>query len=292
MHLPFLYQKQILLSNFSTFGIGGPARYFAQAYTCEQMQEMLSFAQRSSLRVFILGKGSNLLFDDRGFDGLVILNKINYLNQTSPGIFHVGSGYSFARLGRTTAHQGWTGLEFAYGIPATVGGAIYMNAGANNMETADVLCEVGYVSEKGELVRLKKDTLNFSYRTSSFQKWHGAIVEGVFCLTPSLVAKKVQKEILESRLKTQPYKEKSAGCAFRNPPGISAGKLIDNCGMKGQEVGKARISHLHANFIVNVGGAKAQDVLELMQKIKEGVYKKQGIILEEEIRFISYDNSI
>jgi len=289
MNLPFPHLTKTLLSNFSTFGIGGPARYFAEARTCAQMQEMLSFAHHASLRVFILGKGSNSLFDDRGFDGLVILNRIDYLDQSQKGIFHAGSGYSFARFGGVTSRQGWSGLEFASGIPATVGGAIYMNAGANGQETADTLYEVAYVTEKGEFMRLRKSELCFGYRTSSFQKWHGAVVEGVFHLVASTTAKRVQREILGVRLKTQPYGEKSAGCAFRNPAGIAAGQLIDHFGLKEEKIGGACISSLHANFIVNKGGATAQDVLELMKKIKDLVYQKKGIILEEEIRFIPYD---
>jgi len=290
MDLPFPHQKQVKLCDYSTFGIGGPARYLTEARSSVQMQEMLAFAHQMSLRVFILGKGSNTLFDDKGYDGLVILNRIDYLEQNSQGLFRVGSGYSFARLGGLTARQGWSGLEFASGIPATVGGAIYMNAGANGNETASALVEVGYVTELGVHVRFKKDVLSFGYRSSPFQNLRGAIVEGVFQLSSSAESKKTQKEILNYRLKTQPYGEKSAGCAFRNPQGSSAGQLIDSCGLKGIAVGGACVSGMHANFIVNQGGAKAQDVLELMQKIKDQVHEKKGIVLEEEIRYIAYDS--
>ncbi len=288
MNLPFPYQKAIPLSEYSTFGIGGPARYFATVSDMESMQQMLAFTHRHAIPTFILGKGSNSLFDDRGFDGLVILNRIDYLNHQE-GKFCAGSGYSFPRLGSAAAKQGWRGLEFASGIPATVGGAIYMNAGANGHDTSQFLTEVSYLNEQGELLRFKKEELFFSYRESPFQKWKGAIVEGVFQLERSSEAKKTQKELLEYRLKTQPYGEKSAGCAFRNPEGIAAGKLIDLCGLKGCEIGGAAVSALHANFIVNRGGARAQDVLELMRVIKERVYREQNIRLEEEIRYIPYE---
>ncbi len=288
--LPFPHQEQKLLKDFSTFGIGGPARFFAQAHTPEQMQEMLSYAHNTNLRTFILGKGSNSLFDDRGFNGLVILNRIDFLHpESKEGTFRVGSGYSFARLGGFTARKGWSGLEFASGIPATVGGAIYMNAGANGKETADFLTEVGYVTDQGELIRLRKEKLHFAYRTSSFQKWQGAIVDGVFQLRASKMAQKEQREILDYRLKTQPYGEKSAGCAFRNPTGFSAGQMIENLGLKGESIGGASISNRHANFIVNQGGAKAQDVLDLIQKVKDQVYRETGIVLEEEIRLVRYE---
>lgn len=289
MHLPFPHLQSKPLSDFSTFGIGGPASYFAEAHTREQMQEMLTYAHQHKLPTFILGKGSNCLFDDRGFNGLVILNRIDYLNHTEEGVFTLGAGYSFARLGGITARLGWSGLEFASGIPATVGGAVYMNAGANGKETFDTLFEVGYVTEEGALVWFKKDELAHSYRTSVFQSMHGAIVEAIFHLTPSVEAKQCQKEILSYRLKTQPYGEKSAGCAFRNPEAGAAGRLIEECGLKGKAVGGAVVSPMHANFIVNAGGASAQDVLALMHTVKECIYEKKGIILEEEIRYIPYE---
>jgi UDP-N-acetylmuramate dehydrogenase len=288
MDLPFPHLREIKLSNYSTFGIGGPARYFAEARTCVQMQEMLGCVHNFSLPFFILGKGSNTLFDDRGFNGLVIVNRIDYLKQGAAGRFQVGSGYSFARLGGITSRKGWSGLEFASGIPATVGGAIYMNAGANKMETAQSLIEVSFVSESGEIVNYKKEALYFGYRTSSFQKMKGAIVEAIFQLSTSFEAKKSQKELLDYRLKTQPYGEKSAGCVFRNPQGNGAGQLIELCGLKGMTVGGAAVSPLHANFIVNRGGARAEDVLSLMKKIKEQVYQKKGVHLEEEIKYIPY----
>ena len=286
--LPFPHQKKKRLSEFSTLGIGGPARYFAEADTSNQMQEMLEGAYQTKIHVHILGKGSNSLFDDRGFNGLVILNRIDYLDQKEH-VFRVGSGYSFARLGGVTARGGWSGLEFASGIPATVGGAIYMNEGANGKQTGDTLVGVSYVNEKGELIRFKKEELHFGYRFSSFHKWKGAIVEAVFHLCACSGAKVQQKKILDYRLKTQPYGDKSAGCAFCNPAGDFAGRLIEASGLKGAHVGGAAISKLHANFIVNAGNAKASDVLDLIDQIKEKIYRDKGILLEEEIRYIPYD---
>lgn len=289
MKLPFPHLKNQLLSKYSTLGIGGPARFFAEARSAEEMQAMLAFAHASSLRVFILGKGSNTLFDDRGYDGLVIFNRIDYLHDNE-GLFRAGSGYSFARLGGVSAKAGWSGLEFASGIPATVGGAICMNAGANGKETSESLVEVSFVTPQGELKRLARSELNFGYRTSPFQKGGGAIVEGVFQLTLAPSAKQTQKDLLSYRLKTQPYGEKSAGCAFRNPKQGSAGQVIEACQMKGAKWGGAAVSSLHANFIVNEGGAKAEDVLALMKKIQDLVYHEKGILLEEEIRYVPYDS--
>lgn len=279
------------LCELSTFGIGGPAQFLAEARTSDEMRSLLRDASQKGISVFILGKGSNCLFDDRGYAGLVILNRIDYLH-ANPPFFTVGAGYSFARLGKATARMGWSGLEFASGIPATVGGAIFMNAGANGFETADVLTEVTYITKAGELLRLKKEELSFGYRTSIFQEWEGkgAIVEGVFTLQPNLSAKKTERELVDYRLKTQPYKNKSAGCAFRNPQGSSAGRLIEECGLKGYKIGGASVSLLHANFIVNEGMATAQDVLDLIATIKDRVFKEKRILLEEEIRYVPFSH--
>jgi UDP-N-acetylmuramate dehydrogenase len=290
MHLPFPHYKEKRLCDFSTFGIGGPARYLAEAHTGEQMGEMLSFADAVSLKTLIIGKGSNCLFDDRGFAGLVIVNRVEGFKDDQQGLFCLGAGFSFARLGSITAKLGWTGLEFAAGIPATVGGAIFMNAGANGQETGNTLKEVTYVTAQGEFKRLRREELLFSYRFSSFQQWKGGIVEALFQLQPSQEAKRMQKEILRLRLEKQPYKAKSAGCVFRNCATYPAGKLIEECGLKGICVGGAAVSSLHANFIVNNGGATATSVLELIRQIKECVYTKTGIDLEEEIRYIPYES--
>ncbi|NGX61153.1 MAG: UDP-N-acetylenolpyruvoylglucosamine reductase [Chlamydiae bacterium] len=285
MEFPFPHKKNLSLSKFSSLGIGGPARYFTEAFSIEEMQERLFFSHQNSLPVLILGKGSNLLFGDEGYPGLVVLNKIDFLEEEA-GNFSAGGGYSFARLGSSTARRGWSGLEFAAGIPASVGGAIYMNAGAGGYETADSLHEVGYVTEKGEFICLKRGELVFGYRSSPFQEKKGAIVSGSFLLKTSQDAHREQKTLLDYRLKTQPYGEKSAGCAFRNPEGVSAAKLIDECGLKGMQIGRAKVSEKHANFIVNIGGAKAQDVKELMNKIQMTIFEKKEILLEPEIRSI------
>ncbi len=284
----FPHKKGKLLSEVSTFGIGGPARFFAEATTIEAIQQMLREAQ--DLPLFILGKGSNALFDDRGFNGLVILNKITHCKQIS-NTFCVGSGLSFPRLGTMAAKQNYTGLEFAAGIPATVGGAIYMNAGANGQETGDCLTQVRFVNRTGELQTFQKQELEFSYRTSSFQKMRGAIVEGTFTLQPSTSAKADQRKIIDYRLETQPYGMKSAGCIFRNP-GPAAGQLIEQAGLKGLRVGGVSVSQMHANFIVNDEKGSAQDVLTLIEQVKERVYHEKGIQLEEEIRYIPYNDNI
>ena len=275
------------LSQLSTFGIGGPARFFIEVKKVDELQLILKYCHAQKLPFFVVGKGSNCLFDDRGFNGLVISNKITFCNFEWP-IIHVGSGYSFSLLGTQTARQGWSGLEFASGIPGSVGGAIYMNAGANGTETCESLIEVTFINEKAESEILRRDQITFSYRTSTFQTLKGVIVSAKFLLLPQESARKTQLSIIDYRTRTQPYSDKSAGCVFRNPQTHSAGALIQLSGLKGKRIGGAEVSTVHANFIVNKGGATAQEILELASLVKLTVKEKTGIDLEMEIRSIPY----
>src|ERR1700722_11897383 len=275
-----------LLSQFSTFGIGGPARMFIEVQHIETLQEVLKYCHAEKIPFFVLGKGANCLFDDRGFEGVVILNRIAFCTWDGP-VVHVGAGYSFSLLGTQTARKGWAGLEFASGVPGSVGGAIYMNAGANSTETCESLTEVAFVNERGECEILKREQIAFSYRYSGFQEKRGVIVSGKFSLRPCEIARKKQLEIIDYRTRTQPYSDKSAGCVFRNPASHSAGALIQQCGLKGKRVGGAEVSTLHANFIVNKGGASSQDVLTLAAEVKRTVKEQTGIELEMEIRYVS-----
>lgn len=281
------FQKDKLLAPLSTFGIGGPSRYFIEVTTFAEMQEVVCQCKRDGLPYLILGKGSNVLFDDQGFNGLVVHNKIHFC-ELNENVAYVSGGYSFALLGVQTARKGLSGLEFASGIPASVGGAVFMNAGANGFETAQTLKEVTYVDEWGDLHVLPKEKLKFGYRTSSFQEKKGAIVAARFELTSSLDARKNQLKIVDYRTQTQPYGEKSAGCIFRNPGKEAAGALIQQCGLKGVSIGGAEVSLLHANFIVNKGNATAQDVRDLANFVKNSVLEKTGVELIMEICQVPY----
>lgn len=290
MSLPFRpsqFEVDKPLSQLSTFGIGGPARFFTEVQRLEDLQALISYCHAQKLPFFILGKGSNSLFDDLGFDGLVILNKIAFCHFDWP-VVHVGAGYSFSLLGTQTARKGWAGLEFACGIPGSVGGAVYMNAGASGTETSMSLIEVTFVTHEGKIEVLKPDQIEFSYRFSSFQKRKGAIASAKFLLHPCESARKKQLSIIEYRTRTQPYNEKSAGCIFRNPEAHSAGALIQMSGLKGKRIGGAEVSPKHANFIVNKAGATTKDILELAAFVKGAVKEKTGVELEMEIRCIPY----
>lgn len=285
MRIKLIFEKNKRLSSLTTLKVGGVARYFVCVKTVEDFKEAFQECKKRHLPYFILGKGSNTLFDDSGFSGLVILNCIGGKSFVD-GICTVGAGYSFALLGVQTARLGCAGLEFACGIPASVGGAVFMNAGANGSEVSDCLVSVDYLTEDGQLLNFKKQDLLFSYRSSSFHQMKGGIVRATFSLTNSKDARKKQLELLSYRKKTQPYREASAGCAFRNPEGNSAGKLIDLCGLKGHCIGGAQVSYLHGNFIINKGGATSCDVQALLAFVQKRVKEKTGILLEKEVRYI------
>jgi UDP-N-acetylmuramate dehydrogenase len=279
------------LRELSTLEIGGPARYFIDVKEIASMQEILHFCHREEMNYVVVGKGSNCLFSDSGFDGLAIRNKIEFCHEIAPFRLYVGAGYSFSLLASQTAKRGLGGLEFGAGIPGSVGGSVYMNAAAQGFETQNALQSVDYITEEGKLVHLTKEELHFSYRTSSFHEMKGAIVAATFALVPSNEAPALQKELLDYRLKTQPYSEKSAGCMFRNPRGASAGALIDSCGLKGARVGGAEVSLMHANFLINRSAATCRDMLGLVDLVQTRVAEKTGFKLEPEVCVIDDRNT-
>lgn len=282
-------KKEEPLSKHSTFAIGGPASYFLEVHSKEELKESLLYAKKNKLTPFFLGKGSNLIFDDRGWKGIVIQNRIDFCRFNDATV-EVGSGYSFSLLGTQAARKGLTCLEFASGIPASVGGAIYMNAGANGKETCESLSSITYISEEGKEEIYSKNDLEFRYRFSSFQKMKGAIAMAVFSLKKDHSARKSQIDIITRRIATQPLKEKSAGCIFRNPSKeLKSGALIEQCGLKGKKIGGAKVSEIHANFIVNESGATCSDVKALVSLICEEVKNKTGVELEMEVRYIPYN---
>lgn len=286
-----LFQGGKLLSDYCTFHIGGPAAHLIEVDTIELMQSVLRYCSGRKLRYLVLGKGSNLFFDDKGFDGVVIVNRIETCRWNNDGVFDVGAGYSFTRLGNLTVRSGFGGLEFASGIPGTIGGAVFMNAGAHGKEVADVVTEVQFVHADGSLEILPRSALPFAYRTSPFQTMQGAIVSARFLLKPDAEARQRQHDIISHRRRTQPWHEPSAGCFFRNPPSDSAGRLIEAAGLKGFSIGGAKVSETHANFIVNVGGASSADVLALWAHVAKTVQDTYGVTLEKEVRYYSYEGS-
>lgn len=283
------------LRELSSWGIGGPCNYFLEASRPSHIVSAIRYCHAHSLPFLVLGRGSNCLFDDRGFSGLVVLNRLHDQSDVQvvePGTYRVGSGYPFNRLGVRCSNDGFSGLEFAGGIPGTVGGAAFMNAGADGQETGDVIESVEIVATDGEVRVLGRSELAFGYRWSTFQEMAdlAAITAVTFRLTPAATARERQRAFLERRRKSQPVGERSAGSVFRNPSGlgITAGELIDLAGLKGFKMGGAKVSEVHANFFINFNGATSKDMLALIQFVKERVDQIFGIELKEEIRHIPY----
>ncbi|MQL92150.1 hypothetical protein Taro_024763 [Colocasia esculenta] len=286
-------QKKKHLSELSSWGIGGPCRYFLEASSPSQLISAVRYCRARSVPFLIVGKGSNCLFDDRGFDGCVILNRLNSTERTGPGAYRVGSGYPFNRLGVECSRDGYSGLEFAGGVPGTVGGAAFMNAGANGQETSDCIESVQISTTQGWVRVLDRDDLTFGYRRSCFQEMEdlAAILAVTFRLTPSVSALEQQRRFLERRRKSQPLGEKSAGSVFRNPHDseMSAGQLIEKAGLKGFKLGGAKVSEVHANFFINFDGSTSRDMRGLISLVKEKVHQKFGVELHEEVRYVSYN---
>ncbi|KAL2607710.1 hypothetical protein R1flu_026283 [Riccia fluitans] len=294
LSLPSSFMQGKRLSELSTFGIGGPAKYFVEVHNESEMSAVIRFCQKENIRYFIVGKGSNCLFDDRGFDGCVILNSLKFLESDGRGIYRVGSGYPFNMLGIQASNDEFTGLEFASGIPGTVGGAVYMNASANGQETADVIKSVEVLRADGEReVHMREDSnLVYGYRLSPYQTMEGftSILAATFHLKPCTGARQRHRSFLERRRKTQPVAAKSAGCIFRNPGSgcQSAGALIEKAGLKGAAVGPAKVSNIHANYLLNAGGSSAADMKTLIQLVRNQVKEKFGVELREEIIYVPY----
>ena len=273
---------------YTTFRAGGNAAAFYRARDLQGLCRVLSYAAGEAIPVLMVGKGSNLLVTDRGFDGLAVrlLGDLARVEADTGGNYlDAGGGAAVRRMMDACIQNGLGGLEFLAGIPGTAGGAVAMNAGAHGCETGDVLESVTVIVPGGNLVELPAGDLAFSYRACRLPK--GAVVTGarfrVEREEPEVVFKNVNAH-LERRRRTLPQGHPSAGSVFRNPEGDSAGRLVDEAGLKGKCIGGAMISPVHGNVIVNTGGAKAGDILALMNLARDEVRRLTGIELEPEIR--------
>ena len=290
MHWPKSLNKKInlsfKLSDYTTFKIGGSARYFLEPSNLRQLQDALSFARNKDIRVFILGAGSNILVSDSGINGLVIkLNSPSFKGLHIRGRFvDVGSAMKLNQLILRTKDQGLSGLEFLSGIPGTLGGALMGNAGSWGGEIGELVEEVRVLDYNGKIKLLKKRQLKFSYRKSNLHKY--IILSGRLKLSltkKEMIMQKI-KEYLKQRSNTQENSLPNAGCIFKNPKGLAAGKLIEACGLKGRRVGQAVISERHANFILNIAKAKSKDVLLLMELMRREVKRRFRVDLKPEIK--------
>lgn len=285
---PFQTEENVPLNKFSTFRIGGPARYFKKLNSIQETQQVFAFLHQYNIRFMIIGKGSNCLFDDQGFNGLVLYNNINKKISLNDSLIKVYSGASFASLGKKTSSSLLGGLEFASGIPGSVGGAVFMNAGIGSSDTASVVVSVESINSHGIINTYSQKDLLFGYRTSRFQKYPEFILSATFQLHYNPQAPINTLNIISKKTSSQPYTHPSAGCIFQNPPNNYAGKLIQEAGFKGLRIGDAEISTQHGNFIINKGRASSKDVLKIIELLKD-YFIKQNIILKEEITIIPYE---
>lgn len=277
------------MSRHTTFRIGGPADYFVTPHTKEEIRQVIRLCKEEEIPFAVLGNGSNLLVGDKGFRGVIIQLFKNFSDIIiEEETIYAQSGALLVRLANQAAEQGLTGLEFASGIPGTLGGAVVMNAGAYGGEMKDVILWSDVLTEDGEFLRLSGEELELGYRTSVIQKKH------YFVLGAALRLKKgdqneirsVMKELKEKRVSKQPVEYPSAGSTFKRPEGYFAGKLIMDTGLRGFSVGGAQVSEKHCGFVINKGGATAEEVQLLMKEVADRVEEKFGVRLEPEVKML------
>lgn len=282
-------QQDAPLARRTWWQVGGPADGFVKAGTVTELQAVVRACTSTGCPLFVLGNGTNLLISDRGIRGLVVnlgkeLARAEAVPGTEPPIVEVGAGTKLAALINKAMRHGWTGLEVFAGIPGTVGGAVRMNAGARLGETKDVLVEVDVVLPDGSLTTLSLADLDMSYRTSHLPA--GSVVAVARLRTTGGDVEAMRAHVqhhLDQRASTQPLDLPSCGSTFRNPPGDHAGRLIEAAGLKGYRVGDVQISEKHANFVVNLGSATADDVRRVVEHMQATVEQQFGVRLEREV---------
>jgi len=287
--LPGVSEDEPLASRTS-FGIGGPADFFVELGRPQAIENLIEGCAERGIPYLLLGAGTNLLVADAGVEGLV-LRVVNREHQVDGRVVRAGAGLKMMRLARIVADAGLRGFEFAIGVPGTVGGAVYQNAGCWGKELREVLVEVeGFMPGAGKKTWKPAD-LQFGYRTSALREGAlkgGLVVQATIQLErgDGEAAKTLMAKLTRERAETQPIKTKNCGSVFKNPPGDSAGRLVQAAGLKGAREGMAVVSPLHGNFIVNEGGATAADVKRLIERIQAEVKKRFNIVLETEVEMV------
>lgn len=289
--IPVLWEEP--MKHYTSFQIGGPASAVCIPKNREQLSCLLSFLRKMQINHWFVGNGSNLLISDEGLKGVVILLDSDFDGEIliSNTVLEAPAGKKLSSVCAAACRAELTGLEFAWGIPGSVGGAVYMNAGAYGGEMKDRLIWVEYIDLDGNIQRVPAEKLNLSYRHSCFmeQEYQGVcIIRAAFSLEKGEQAA-IQAEmdrIIGQRKEKQPLDLPSAGSTFKRPQGAYAAQLIDQCGLRGFTVGGAQVSTKHTGFVVNIGGATCQNVLELARQVKECVKEKTGFELEMEVRLL------
>lgn len=276
------------LSKHTSFRIGGPASVMAMPKSAGELREILNVSALLDCKTAILGAGTNVLAADNGFDGLVICLKdclagMERLDETH---IRVAAGVTMTRAALFAAGLGLSGLEFAHGIPGSVGGGVYMNAGAYGGELCQVVQSVNVMDKTGNIRTLSNEQMEFSYRHSILEESGDIVLSAVFALTPAPEAQIREKmqDLMQRRKTSQPLEYPSAGSAFKRPKVGYAAALIDEAGLKGYQIGDAAVSTKHAGFVVNLGSATADDVKQVLADVAQKVLDKTGILLEPEIR--------
>lgn len=286
-----LIKPHVSLAPLTSYRVGGVAEWLVVPRTLEDLQISIAWANDRELPVTLLGAGSNLLISDRGLPGLVICTRHLRHSHFDPITTQItaAAGEPIVRLAWQAAERGWSGLEWAVGIPGTVGGAVVMNAGAHDGCTADSLLTAQVLTPSGEVQLLAQAELGYGYRTSVLQRDGRLVLAATFQLTPGFEPARITattKVYLERRHSTQPYHLPSCGSVFRNPTPYKAGQLIEQAGLKGYQIGGAQVSEMHANFIVNVGGATASDVFQLIRYVQTKIRERWAIDLEPEVKML------
>lgn len=285
-------REEEYLRHHTTFKIGGPADLFVEPTTMAELSFALRTIHEFDVPVTIIGCGSNILVKDGGIRGAVVsVRHMTQIMDCNNNTLCIGSGYMLQDASEFAWENGLTGLEFAIGIPGTLGGAVFMNAGAYDGEISHVVTAVRAVDFQGNIKEYDASHLDFGYRHSVFHDNHEVIGEVIMTLKPGDKAaiKARMDELTEKRESKQPLEFASAGSTFKRPPGYFAGTLIEQTGLKGLSVGDAQVSHKHAGFVINTGSASAKDVLDLIAEVQRRVYDQHGVHLEPEVRMIGED---
>jgi len=290
-----ILSKNCNLSSYTTIKVGGVAEYFAEPRNLEEFSYLIKWAKLNKQRCQIIGAGSNLLINNIFIKGLIICTKKMRSLKIEPysGIVEAEAGVMLPTLSNSLAQNGLQGGEWAVGIPGTLGGAIYMNAGTGNLSLAKNLISVKVINNKThKKFEIEKKDINFAYRFSSFQRNDLKIISAKLHFEPNGNLEQLiqtTKNNLKLKTETQPYHHPSFGSVFKNPENNFAAKLIDDLGLKGFKVGDAEISAMHSNFIINTSSASSKDIYELISVIQQKVLQNKGIYLQPEVRMIGFD---
>ncbi len=280
------YKTDEPLKEHTTFRIGGRCRIAVFANGDSSLAGILEFCRERNIRYAVLGNGSNIIAEDKYYDGVVIIigNDFSGINYIRDGVIECEAGLMLSRLCVAAKNEGYTGLEFAYGIPGTVGGALYMNAGAYGGEMKDVVISADYLDTDGKVKTIPAGSMDLSYRHSAFMNSGRIILRVRFRLQKGNISEIEQKmeELISRRKEKQPLNYPSAGSTFKRPEGAFAAALIEQCGLKGFSVGDAQVSEKHSGFVINRGNASFEDIMSLVEKVREKVKRDTGYELELE----------